>query len=135
MLQTDRKAWAKPAFAARTTRYAYGRYLAGYAHPRMLYLEDVLSGQIPADLTSELRPRLSGAECPVVAWSEHAISEQQASAAGQALTTAAGFNGPRAPKLGLKTFPIYGFSIIWKQKNPAGYVIYVEHPGDSALAH
>ena len=135
VLQTDRKVWAKPAYLERTTEYAYGLYLRGYARPRMLYLEDVLSGQVPSDLKAALASRLAGAGCPVVAWSEHAINEQQVQAAGQALAKAAGFADARAFKLSLKTFPIYEFSIAWRQKTPSGYVIYVERPGEPALAH
>jgi hypothetical protein len=135
VIQADRKVWAQRGYTVRTTRYAYERYLGGYARINMLYLEDVLSGDIPASLAPELKARLHGAGCPVIGWSEHGINEQQVSAAGQAMVKAAGFDGSKAPQLSLKTFPIYRFSITWKQKIPIGYVIYVEHPGDSALAH
>lgn len=135
VIQTDAKGWAQADFMRRTTGYGYARYLDGYAQPKVLYLDDIVSGALPAILVSDLSARLAGGGCPVLGWGAHSLNEPQAEAAGQALATAAGRGGQSTPTVRLKTFPIYGFSTTWRQNSPAGYVIYVERPREPALAH
>lgn len=71
VITTDRKAWYKPSFAQDLYASIYGRYLDGFAQPRLLFMEDLAVHRIDPDLAEELRRRIDGRGCPVLAWSVH----------------------------------------------------------------
>jgi len=74
VLTTDRKAWYKPGFGQDLYAAIYGRYLDGFAQPRLVFMEDLAAHRIDPDLAQELRGRLEGQGCPVLAWSAHNVN-------------------------------------------------------------
>ena len=85
VLSTDRKDWYKPGYGELVYRDIYGRHLDGFAQPRLVFVEDALSGNVPADLRAELARRIAGQGCPIVAWSVHNMPFATMTAATNAL--------------------------------------------------
>jgi hypothetical protein len=74
VITTDRIAWYKPGYADALYAGIYGRYLHGFALPRLLFMQDIVAHRVPADLRTELQRRLDGDGCPLLAWSVHNVS-------------------------------------------------------------
>lgn len=71
VIATDRRAWYKPGYAETVFGSAYGRYLDGFARPVLVFLEDIVGHNLPAEMRAEVQRRLDGRGCPVIAWSVH----------------------------------------------------------------
>ena len=71
VITTDRVAWYKPGFAESLYGTIYGHYLQGFARPQLLFMEEIAEHHVDADLRRELRRRLDGEGCPILAWSVH----------------------------------------------------------------
>jgi hypothetical protein len=117
-------AWADSRFTQRVFVNAYDHYLDGFAHPRVLTLEDVLAGRLPDDLKTELARRATGQGCPVLAWSAHSFPIDAAKAVSQALP-------PATPPMtmGLQPFSVFRLSSRWKRRAAETFVVYVDRPG------
>jgi hypothetical protein len=74
VITTDRKAWYKPGQAAIVYASAYGRYLQDFSVPQLVFMEEILAHKVPTDLQAELRRRVDGDSCPILAWSVHNMS-------------------------------------------------------------
>ncbi len=74
VVTADRSAWYKPGFAEILYASAYGRYLQGFALPQLVFAEEIMAHKLPVDLRDNLRQRLDGEGCPVLAWSVHNLS-------------------------------------------------------------
>jgi Dolichyl-phosphate-mannose-protein mannosyltransferase len=76
VVDIDRKAWYRGDYADRLYGDIYGRYLAGYARPKIVFLEDIEAHRIDAGMAAEMRDRLDGKGCPVIGWSAHGVYEE-----------------------------------------------------------
>jgi hypothetical protein len=88
VITTDRVAWYKPGYAEVVYGGAYGRYLQGFALPRLVFMEEIVGHGISADLKAELQRRLDGDGCPILAWSVHNVSPEAFAGAKHALLAA-----------------------------------------------
>jgi hypothetical protein len=75
-ITTDRKAWYKSGYAEAIYGSAYGRYLDGFAQPKLVFMEDILASGFPMDLRADLQQRVDGGGCPVLAWSVHNMRDE-----------------------------------------------------------
>lgn len=73
VVDLDRKTWYRGDYADRLFGAIYGRYLGGYARTKIVYLEDIEGHRIDPDMAAEMRGRLDGKGCPVIAWSAHGV--------------------------------------------------------------
>ena len=74
VVDTDRKAWYRGDYADRLYAAIYGRYLAGYARPRIMYRDDIDAHRLAPGMAAEIRDRLDGKGCPVIAWGAHNVA-------------------------------------------------------------
>jgi len=114
VISTDRAYWYKPGYAETIYSSGYGRYLGGFARPKLLFFHDVRAGALPDDLATELRRRIDGEGCPVLAWSAHNITAEAMAAATSALLRRAG--RPASAAVKVKAF----------QDGGLGFVLYRE---------
>lgn len=71
----DPKAWYRGDYGDRLFVHAYGYYLRGYATPRPVFIEDIRARRLDAGLADEMRSRLDGQGCPIVALGIHRVYE------------------------------------------------------------
>jgi hypothetical protein len=71
VIATEPPAWYKPGYASYIYDGVYGRYLEGFAEPRLVFFDDVKTHSLPPGLKAELQHRLDGEGCPVIAWAAH----------------------------------------------------------------
>ncbi len=90
VISTDNSRWYKPGYAELIYTSGYGRYLRGYAQPRLVFTEQIRARRLPEGLARELQRRLDGDGCPVVAWAAHNVSPEAMSAAKAALLQSLG---------------------------------------------
>jgi len=76
VVTVDNPDWYKPGYAAFIYEGAYGRYLQGFAQPQLVFARDLDRTRLPRDLATELRQRLDGRGCPVLAWSAHSMNDE-----------------------------------------------------------
>lgn len=86
----ERRAWFRSDEGVAPIRFAYAKYLNGIAEPKMIYLEDILSGQMSDDWKQMLRRRIDGEGCPVLAWAVHTATPAIAADIGKKLFEATG---------------------------------------------
>jgi hypothetical protein len=122
VISTDRRNWYKPGYAETIYTSGYGRYLHGFARPELLFFHDVRARNLPDDLTAELRRRIDGEGCPVLAWSAHNITAEVMAAATSALL--AWTDRPASAAVKVKAFEDGGM----------GFVLYVERPAGAAVS-
>jgi len=75
VIVVDPKGWYRGDYGDRLFAHAYGYYLRGHATPRPVFIEDIRSGRLDAALADEMRARLDGQGCPVVALGIHRVYE------------------------------------------------------------
>ena len=75
VIVVDPKGWYRGDYGDRLFAHAYGYYLRGHATPRPVFIEDIRSGRLDAALADEMRARLGGQGCPVVALGIHRVYE------------------------------------------------------------
>lgn len=90
VISPDRKAWYKPGYADRLYEGVYGRYLHGFAMPRLILMEDAVANNVPADVSAELQRRVDGTGCPILAWSAHNTNTEDFALARTGLLKSAG---------------------------------------------
>lgn len=71
----DPRAWYKGDYANQLFGHAYGYYLRGYATPRPVFIEDIRARRLDSALAEEMRARLGGQGCPIVALGIHRVYE------------------------------------------------------------
>lgn len=118
IITTDRKSWYRPGFAQDLYASIYGRYLHGFTEPRLLFMEDLAAHRIDADLAEELRRRVDGQGCSVLAWSVHNMTAGTLAKARVDLLQAIDRSGAGA-RLRIQEF----------HQGATGYAIYVAAQG------
>jgi hypothetical protein len=117
VITTDRASWYKTGYAETIYTSGYGRYLHGFARPKLVFFEDIRAHRLAADLKAELQRRLDGEGCPVLAWAAHNMSAGAIAVAKDELLD--GTNRPASrSKVTAKAF----------QDDGLGFVLYVERP-------
>ena len=118
-------AWGKSGDAEIAAEASlYSRYLNGFARPRGVLIDDLMTGQVPADLKAELQRRIDGVGCPVIAWSAHGVyPRQQGPIASQLLAVAD--RRSALPAAQVRRFRVYGYGLSWKVQEPTGFVFFV----------
>jgi hypothetical protein len=71
VVTTDDPAWYKPGYAEFIYKSSYARYLEGFAEPELIFGTNLDRDRLPVGLKDELKRRLEGRRCPVLAWSVH----------------------------------------------------------------
>lgn len=74
VVTADNPDWYKPGYAAFIHEGAYGRYLQSFAQPQLVFARDLDRARLPVALATELKQRLDGRGCPVLAWAAHDMS-------------------------------------------------------------
>lgn len=118
VISTERREWLRSTSLEGVYRFAYARYLDGFADPRVTFLEDFGSRRLPDDLRQELRRRVDGAGCPVLAWAVHRITPEELAGAGADLLRMVG-RADAGTVLRIKTF----------RDGQEGYVLYADRNG------
>jgi hypothetical protein len=90
VVTVDNPDWYKPGYAAFIYEGAYGRYLQGFAQPHLVFARDLDRTRLPVALAVELRQRLDGRGCPVLAWSTHSMNDEVIARIEEKLVTALG---------------------------------------------
>lgn len=80
VVTTDSRSWYKPGYAEDIYTNAYARYLRGFARPILVFIEDVSSNRLPADIKAELQRRADGQGCPILAWGVHLVTGEDMAA-------------------------------------------------------
>lgn len=115
----DSPDWYKPGYAAFIYEAGYARYLRGFALPQLVFARDLSAGRVPGDLAGELRRRLDGHGCPVLAWATHNMNGAFVAEIEERLLGALG-RPEAAGRVAIKPFT----------DGSVGYVIYVKGQGD-----
>ena len=118
VVTVDSPDWYKPGYAAFIYEAGYGRYLQGFATPQLVFASDLTAGRLPADLAGELRRRLDGQGCPVLAWSAHNMNRAFIAAIEERLLGALG-RPDAAGLVAVKPFT----------DGSSGYVLYLRGQG------
>lgn len=100
---TERRSWFRSADAEAPIRAAYAKYLHGFAVPRVIYAEDMMSGNIPDDLKRLLTRRIDGEGCPVLAWTVHGATPGFAAELQRRVLEAAGRSAKATDTLAFRT--------------------------------
>ncbi|MDP2329354.1 MAG: glycosyltransferase family 39 protein [Reyranella sp.] len=88
VINAQPRAWFKPGYSEILYADFYGNYLAQFARPQVVFIEDILAHKISDEMKEYLQWRLDGNGCPILAWSIHLITEEEFAAAGRALLKA-----------------------------------------------
>lgn len=124
VVSMDSPAWSKPGFAERVGAAEYGRYLEGFASPKVLFREQIATNRIDQQIRAELRRRLGGTGCPVVAWSSHMFKLEHVAPLARDLARISG--QPPPPRLRVRSFSAYSEGLRRERLPPASHVLYVE---------
>lgn len=89
VIVTDHRSWYFGNYLETITTSAYNRYLAGFATPKMVLMEDLAAGKVPQDVVRLVRQRIDGDACPILAWSVHNMDAETLAIAEKALLVAA----------------------------------------------
>jgi hypothetical protein len=76
VVTTDHSSWYKPGYAELVYASAYGRYMEGFAPTELVFSRDLEQRTLPSSLKAELKRRLEGEGCPVLAWSTHNMTPE-----------------------------------------------------------
>lgn len=114
VVTTDNPAWYKPGYAAFIYESGYGRYLGGFAQPRLIFSRDLDRDRLPRDLILELQRRIAGEGCPILAWSAHNMTLKTINRIEDRLLDALDRHSATM-KIAMKSF----------HDGSAGYVLYV----------
>lgn len=115
VVTTDQPSWYRPGYAELIYSGAYGRYLEGFAPTELVYSRDLAKGTLPSSLTAELKRRLKGKGCPVLAWSAHNMSAETVDWIKAKLLASVG-GAADDPRVAIRSF----------DDGTPGYVLYVE---------
>ena len=112
------RAWFKPGYSEILYADFYANYLADFAHPQVVFKEDVLAHKVSDEMKEYLQWRVDGNGCPILAWSIHLITEDEFAEVGRELLKA--IDRPNAGRVVQTKILRDGFP---------GYVLYAEGPG------
>ena len=82
------RAWFKPGYSEILYADFYANYLGDFAHPQVVFKEDILAHKLSDEMKEYLQWRVDGNGCPILAWSIHLITEEELAAAGRELLKA-----------------------------------------------
>ena len=71
VINGEARAWLKPGYAEVLYADFYAYYLAGFAEPKIVFVEDVLGHSLSDETKEYLQWRIVGNGCPIIAWSAH----------------------------------------------------------------
>jgi hypothetical protein len=117
VVTTDHPSWYKPGYAEMIYGSAYGRYLEGFAPTELVFSRDLARAMLPSSLMTELKHRLDGERCPVLAWSVHNMTPETFGWIKAKLLGALGRTGDD-PRIATQPF----------SDGTQGFVLYVRHP-------
>ena len=115
VVTTDDPAWYKPGYAEFIYESAYGRYLQGFAQPRLIFGKDLDRDKLPRVLKQEIKQRVSGGKCPVLVRTVHNMTPEVIAMVTDKLLRALDVPKETA-RISTKSF----------HDGALGYVIYVE---------
>jgi hypothetical protein len=92
---SERRRWFRGSGAVEPIRAGYAHYLAGFAQPEPMFVEDIRAGQL-GGLKALMQERIDDGGCPVLAWAVHAFDEALAREVGHRLIAAADRDGSMA---------------------------------------
>ncbi|CAN0431707.1 unnamed protein product, partial [Phaeothamnion confervicola] len=75
VINAQPRAWFKPGYSEILYADFYANYLGDFAHPQVVFKEDILAHKISDEMKEYLQWRVDGNGCPVLAWSIHLITE------------------------------------------------------------
>jgi hypothetical protein len=125
IIDADARAWGNPAWTQTVLASEYGRYLSGFARPRVIYLEDITGNRLPDDFRTELRKRIEGHGCELLGWYVHISSAEQLRSMTQGLQAAAGGTATTSV-IRTRTFSAFDFSPARIVAVQSGFVFYVD---------
>ncbi|MBI3199784.1 MAG: hypothetical protein HYZ40_20160, partial [Rhodospirillales bacterium] len=64
VINAQPRTWFKPGYSEVLYADFYGNYLGDFAHPEVIFIEDIYAGKIPEDVREYLRWRIDGNGCP-----------------------------------------------------------------------
>ncbi len=114
------RAWFKPGYSEILYADFYANYLGDFAHPQVVFKEDIFAHKISDEMKEYLQWRVDGNGCPILAWSIHLITEEELVAAGRELLKA--IDRPDAGR-------VVQMKVL--RDGLPGYVLYAEGPGGS----
>lgn len=120
VINAQPRAWFKPGYSEILYADFYANYLGDFAHPQVVFKEDILAHKITDEMKEYLQWRVDGNGCPVLAWSIHLITEEELAEAGRELLKAVG-----RPEAGR----VMQMKVL--RDGLPGYVLYAEGPGGS----
>lgn len=120
VINAQPRAWFKPGYSEILYADFYANYLADFAHPQVVFKEDILAHKIGDEMKEYLQWRVDGNGCPILAWSIHLITEEELLEAGRELLKA--IDRPNAGR-------IMQMKVL--RDGLPGYVLYAKGPGGS----
>ncbi|MSP76137.1 MAG: hypothetical protein EXR12_08375 [Rhodospirillaceae bacterium] len=120
MINAQPRAWFKPGYSEILYADFYASYLNDFAHPQVIFKEDIFAHKISDEMKEYLQWRVDGNGCPILAWSIHLITEKELAEAGSELLRA--IDRPNSGSIMRMKVLHDGFP---------GYVLYAEGSGGS----
>lgn len=88
VINAQPRAWFKPGYSEILYGDFYASYLADFAHPQVVFKEDILAHKVSDEMKEYLQWRIDGNGCPILAWSIHLITEEEFAEAARELLKA-----------------------------------------------
>lgn len=85
VINAQPRAWFKPGYSEILYADFYANYLGDFAHPQVVFKEDILAHKMTDEMKEYLQWRVDGNGCPILAWSIHLITEDELAQAGREL--------------------------------------------------
>jgi hypothetical protein len=120
VINAQPRAWFKPGYSEILYADFYANYLADFAHPQVIFKEDIFAHKLTDEMKEYLQWRVDGNGCPILAWSIHLITEEELAEAGRELLKA--IDRPDAGR-------VVQMKVLYD--GLPGYVLYAEGPGGS----
>jgi hypothetical protein len=121
VLSVNNASWVRPGFDEVIATTAYGYHLKGFAPLRVIPVEALTSGGLPADLRAEIERRIDGVGCPVLGWAAQGFDARQPDALTHQWLAMAGRTAP-APGLAVKAFQTYTYGLD-RRPEPSGTAV------------
>jgi hypothetical protein len=91
-------------------------------------LNEITDVRLPDALRSELTNRIKGRGCPVIAWTDHGISQVQIRSIAREIVSGAGTQSNVAA-IYIKEFSVHKYGLDRSPMPPEGFVVYAAQPG------
>jgi hypothetical protein len=122
VLTLENPSWTRPDFYALVVKDAYGRYLNGFATPRLVWVAS--PNGLPGDLRAEIQRRVDGQDCPIIGWSSHGFDMRFLGPVSKGILATVG-RPTAAATLAVKKFETYS-SGLDRHAEPSGtFVLYM----------